>query len=642
MIYRLIYPEWATSMPDFDSKQTPRVIEAELDDEQLAHLNAIGYNCYWLPNYPSQYNPDKKIDGTDIDVFEYVYVDLDMKDYMSADLDRRHEYASKDEFLSVLLSFSLQPSLIVDSGNGIHAYWRVLDLDVMSFLRLQRRLARHFSTDPAVAKIYQLMRVWGTMNTKKQGDFKPCEVVVSSDAEYTAEQLDRVLPRISQKDEEYCKAHHDKTYGLTEKIELSDELPAKWFQKFPKGSDGWKLFYGNPKDRSAADYRLGHLLSAAGFTREEALAVLSRTGKASERVGVHRYNYALGIVEKIWVDPTTRDPETKTRLAMSVRDLLGDSDDDGELTGERFPCNEMVDATTCGFRLSHVLGLIAGAGAGKTTWAMNLFYWFAERNPQYIHVFVSLEQPAKEIAKRWRTISKGNPEFLDKVQVIGNYNDDGTYRNLSLQNIEEEIREIEKETGQKVGCVVIDHIGVLKQQTKDGEFQGLIDICKYMKAFAVNTNTFLIMQSQAPREKAGIGDIELDKDAAYGTSQFEWYVDWLVTTWQPLKRVYDEAPHMTVTCFKYCKIRHKNVKKDTIKEDVPYAVMFEPDSEHLRRLNEDEQKAYDFFSKKATNLRNLDKKREPRGVSDVTWVATPKSKGLKNGKAESNPQRRGA
>jgi hypothetical protein len=632
MIYRLILPDWAAAVPGFDPRRTPRVIEAELDDEQLVGLNQAGYNCYWLPNYPSQYNPDKKIDGTDIDTFEFVYVDMDLKE---------GKYPDKDSFLSALGDFPLQPSLIVDSGNGVHAYWRVLDLDAMSFLRLQRRLARHLNTDLAVAKIYQLMRVWGTMNTKKQDEFKPCEALLNSGLEYTAEQLDKALPKISAEDEVYCKQHYDKTYGLSEKVDVADELPAKWFKRFPKGSEGHTLFYTNVKDRSAADYRLGHLLYAAGCTKDEALAVLTRTGKASERVGVHRYNYAAGIVEKIWVDPVERDPETKGKLALSVRDLLGDADNE-ELTGQRFPCNEIVDKTACGFRLTHVLGLVAGAGAGKTTWALNLFHWFAERNPQYIHVFVSLEQPAREIAKRWRVISEGNAEFLDKVQVIGNYNDDGTYRNLSLQEIEDEIKDIEKRSGQKVGCVVIDHIGVLKQATKDGEFQGLIDICKYMKAFAVNTNTFLVMQSQAPREKAGIGDIELDKDAAYGTSQFEWYVDWLVTSWQPLKRVYDEAPHMTVTCFKYCKIRHKNTKADAIKEDVPYAVMFDPDTERLRRLNADEQKGYDFFAKKATNLRNRDKRRDPRGVSDVTWVATPKQKGLKDGKPNPDPQRRGA
>jgi hypothetical protein len=634
VVYRLILPEWIITAPGYNPKVLPRVIESELSDVELQTFNEAGYNCYWLPNYPSHFDPSKKVEGADIDTFQYVFVDLDMKDYQSPNKDRTHNYATKDDFLAALGEFPLMPTIVVDSGNGIHAYWRVLDLDVMSFLRLQRRLARRLTTDPAVSKIYQLMRVWGTNNTKKQDEPKLCEQILDSGLEYTCEDLNKVLPRISPEDEAYCQSHHDKTYGLVETIDVADELPAKWFKKFPKGSEGHTLFYGTVKDRSAADYRLGHLLYSAGFTREEAMAVLTRTGKASERVGVHRYNYADGIVQKIWVEKVQDKPEVLATMSRSVRDLLSSSADDESLKGVRFACNEIVDATECGFRLGHVLGLVAGPGAGKTTWALNLFHWFTEKNPEYIHLFVSLEQPEKEIAKRWKNISSNNPAFWDNVHVLGNYENDGTYRNLSLQDIEEHVRALEKATGKKVGCVVIDHIGVLKKSTKDGEFQGLIDICQYMKAFAVNTNTFLIMQSQAPREKAGIGDIELDKDAAFGTSQFEWFVDYLVTVWQPLKRIYSEADHMTVTCFKFCKIRHKDVKKDEIQEDVPYAVMFDPETEHLRRLTEDERQAFDYFNKKSTNLRNQDRRRDPRGVSDVSWVAKPREKGSKNGKAD--------
>ncbi len=632
MIYRLILPKWQTEAPDYDHKVMPRVIEGELDDAKMLALNECGYNCYWLPNHPAQYNPDHKVDGPDIDVFQYVYVDLDMKDYLNENKDRRHEYETKDAFLAALGDFPLTPSMVVDSGNGIHAYWRVTDLDVMSFLRLQRRLARKLRTDPAVSKIYQLMRVPGTQNTKAEGDYKPCETIFSTDAEYTCEDLNNALPRISPEDEAYSLSHHDKTYGLVEQVDVAAELPAKWFKKFPKGSEGHQLFYGTVKDRSAADFRLGHLLYSAGLTREEAMAVLTRTGKASERVGVHRYNYADSIVEKIYVEKVQDKPEAATGLSRSVRDILAANPDDETLKGTRFPCSDIVDATECGFRLGHVLGLVAGAGAGKTTLALNIFHWFAEKNPNYIHLFVSLEQPPEEIARRWKTISENNPAYWDMVHVLGNYNDDGTYRNLSLQDIEDYVRELEKVTGKKVGCTVIDHIGVLKKQTQDGEFQGLIDICQYMKAFAINTQTFLIMQSQAPREKAGGGDVELDKDAAFGTSQFEWFVDYLVTSWQPLKRIYDENPDMTVTCFKFCKIRHKNTRLDQIKEDVPYALMFNPDSEHLRRLNDDEREGYDYWSKRATNLRNRDKKKEPRGVSDTSWAAVPRARGVKSGK----------
>jgi hypothetical protein len=127
-----------------------------------------------------------------------------------------------------------------------------------------------------------------------------------------------------------------------------------------------------------------------------------------------------------------------------------------------------------------------------------------------------------------------------------------------------------------------------------------------MKGFAVETNTMVIMQSQAPREKAGIGDLELNKDAAYGTVFFESYCDYLLTLWQPLKRLYARgAP--TVMSFKFCKIRHKKQHLDVLKEDVRYSLYFDPSKEQLREMTQDEETQMTFFLKQAANERKQDK-----------------------------------
>lgn len=629
MLHRLILPDWAKQAPGYDKSKLPGVIEAELTDEEVQSYNQAGYNCYWLPNFPSQYDPSRPVDGIDCDVLAFVFVDLDMKDYQSPNKDRCHNFATKEEFVARLFSEErIEPTCIVDSGNGVHAYWSVSDLDPMSFLRLQRRLARFFTADPAVSKLFQLMRAPGTINWKNPDEPKLCEVIHRSEKEYTAEELDRALPKIRPDDEAYCKLHHDKTFGLHEQIDVSEELPAKWFRFAKKDSEPHRLFYGHNKDRSAADFRLAHLLYANDFTKEEAMAVLMNTQKAAGRAGIHRYNYGEGIVNKIWT--AVEEPvENVKLLSQSVRDILAASPDDETLKGIRFPCNPFFDATEHGFRLSQVLGMIGGVGAGKTALGFNYFIGFAERNPNYIHLAVTLEQPVEEYAQRWKKICNGNKALHDCVHILGNYNDDGTYRHLSLQDIEDYIKVLEKATNKKVGCVMVDHIGVLKKETRNGENQGLIDICQYMKACAVNTNIFLIMQSQAPREKAGSGDIELDKDAAYGTVFFEAFCDYLVTTWQPLKRIYAKASHMTITCYKYCKIRHKNAVRDKIKEDSRYALKFDPETERMRELTEDEKKAFGHFNTQAINIRKRDKKTETGEISDVDWV--PKKRIRVNG-----------
>ena len=181
MIYRCILPGWAKeSHPHF-----PFVREGEFTDDQLRGLNSQGYNCYYLPNYPKVYDPATTVDGTHIDTFTCVFVDMDLKS---------GEYQTKSDFLAAVGETGLTPSRVVDSGNGTHVYWNVSDLDAQSYLRLQRRLCRLLKTDEAVSKIYQLMRVPGTWNTKVSEDFKLCETLADLPQVYTCEELEWGTP----------------------------------------------------------------------------------------------------------------------------------------------------------------------------------------------------------------------------------------------------------------------------------------------------------------------------------------------------------------------------------------------------------------------------------------------------------------
>lgn len=612
MLYVLIPPKWL-------EEQIPGIRSEQIDCsyEEAIELNESGYNLYWYPNYPSKLT-EGFVKAGEVDKFEWVFLDLDLK---------HGAYTSKEEFLNLLISAKCPPTHIVDSGNGIHGYWKISDLDGMSFLKLSRRLARLYNTDLAVCQLKQLMRVFPSANTKENDNFKLCQSLVDSPYEYTCEQLNYWLPMLTPEDEVYCKQHYDKAHGLHETVKISDKLPVKFYHFIKSSAEAKSLWSDVQDDRSKADYRLAHLMFAEGFTKEEGLSVLVNCQKALSRAPVHRHNYALNIADKVWT--FENNDASSLYLSESVADILKKT---VSVKGDKFPCWEVYDGTHRGFRLTQVLGLIGASGSGKTTLALNYFYWFTKRNPDYIHVFVSLEQPQEEIAQRWCQITQGDDRLNGKVHVLGNYNDDGTYRNLSLFEVEDYIISLEKRLNAKVGCVVIDHIGVLKKVNKDGENQGLIDICHNMKAFAKRTNTFLVMQSQTSRPKGGIGDVELDKDAAYGTSMFENYCDFVVTTWQPLKRVYDIAPHMTCSAFKYCKIRHKNVRKDNIKEDVVHALMFNPETELLTEMTQSDEIAFNHFSSMANTLRNKDRKREPTKLTKINWVGKSDNTEMPNAK----------
>lgn len=593
MLLRCIAPLWLRE----ENPQGRRVLEGDFTEEQWHKFNAEGYNVYFLPNCPSEYSKGVTVDGSKIDTFSLVFVDYDCKS---------NNYPDKDSFLARLGDMPVLPSSIIDSGNGIHAYWAVSDLDAMSYLRLSRRMMRLLHTDESVGQIFQLMRLPGSVNTKNKDDLKLCETLFSQDKIYTCEELDSILPPITQADEDYCKQHYEKTYKLKQDIEVDDKIPVKFAKLVRENSEVRDIWSGNVDDRSKADWRLGHLMFASGFIKAEAMSVLVNSAKALARAPKHRVGYAQNIVDKIWtyeIDPQKSLPS----LSESVKDILARSGEN--LKGTRFSCHPVLDNTVHGFRLGQVIGLVAGSGVGKTTVAVNMFRWFVERNPEYDHMFVSLEQPANEIAERWRTVSQGDDRLHDKVHVISNYESDGSFRHLSLDDIREYILNFQKSTGKKIGTVVIDHIGALKTKTKDGQNQGIIDICHKMKSFAVETNTLVIMQSQAPREKAGIGDLELNKDAAYGTVFFESYVDYLLLCWQPVKRLYSRGAPTTLA-YKFGKIRHKKQGEDVIQEDVRYCLYFDTNTEQLREMTQSEEKSLAWFNAQAIKLRKEDRKLE--------------------------------
>lgn len=602
LLYRLILPDWKKELiPEYS-----KVLEGEFTAEDLVAYNDLGYNVYWMPNHPKT-PPGVTVDGSHIDVFNYVFVDFDLKS---------ETYADKESFISTLGDYALTPSKIVDSGNGVHAYWAVSDLDAMSYLRLQRRLCRSLNTDEAVSKIFQLMRLEGTINTKVKYEPKPCELLFISEIVYTAEQLDSTLPPITVADEQYCIAHFNKTYRIITKTDKVEEaLPLKFCQLIRDNTEVKEIWSGATiDDRSKSDYRLGHIMFASGFNREEAASVLVNTAKALSRAPIHRIGYAQSIIDKIWTYELTG---SALSLSRSVKEILNRGEN--SLKGTRFACWSYIDATLHGFRLGQVIGLVAGSGVGKTAMALNMFMGFVQSNPDYEHFFIPLEQPVNEIADRWKTMCGSNEGLYEKVHLLSNYNDDGSFRHLSFDDIKSYLLEFQKSTGKKIGCVVIDHIGALKKKGKDGENQDLMTICHEMKAFAIVTNTLLVMQSQSSREKAGIGDLELGKDAAYGTVYFESYCDYLITIWQPLKRCYSQEGCPTVTSFKFCKIRHKKMGQDFIKEDTCYNLFFDPINESLRELTQDEEKAFDFWAKQALNKRKKDRKTDLVAYQSTNW-----------------------
>jgi hypothetical protein len=557
--YRLIKPDWAKALlpngeknPKFtENFEGPSILEGEFEERELKALNELGYNVYYFPNGASQVS-GKFLSGKEIDQYNVVFVDMDLKDEI---------YTSKEEFLTKVSEFEIDPNKIVFSGNGVHIYWNVEDLDRETYILIQFMLINHFKTDHSVWTPLQLMRVGGTLNTKRHGDYVRSEILLEDlKTSHKVEDFMNLLEMPSsdqiKKFEKHC-AKLDGTYEMPELNEVDfDTLPVKFLELIEEDENIKNLFQ-NPKetcgDRSIADYKLANILFDKDFDLEETLQVIANGAKAKSRADGR--DYAYNTVEKVFElrnsDETYSDYELASDLVRS--------DSFGKGVGTPVQGNPIWDCLELKWCTTQVLGIIAGPGVGKTETTLFQFKHMAEKDPDSLHVFFTLEMPERQVAKRWLDVIQDKKELSNRVIFIGNEDKKGMPRNIGTQDIYGYVKNIEKRYGKKVKTVVIDHINILSRNVNkkkkpfikaDMEYksnkgdesaltkEGLLFVCKHL---AKNLDVFLIIQSQTTKDKAGNGDVALGLSAAFGNSAFEWNTDFIITIWQPLRLVQDDT-----------------------------------------------------------------------------------------------------
>lgn len=630
--YRLLKPLWGQKFlfvkekkvenPDFVKEiKGKNTLEGAFDDDFVREKNEAGYNAYWFPNHPSTnvYSEEKQyLNGRDIDVFEWVFVDMDLKDGI---------YKTKEEFLDKLKSFAVKPTMTIASGNGIHAYWRLKDLNRELYLNLQMMLIQYFKTDESVWTVMQLMRVPGSLNTKKQDQFKTVEDIadLSSGETYEISQLGENLPNITEKNAQKIQSHMDKLDGkVTIQVGADvnlDELPDKFIQLMESNELIRELFT-NPtkakKDRSSADAALANHLFTRNFNRKEALHVLMNTQKALSK-GSNRAGYATNTIDFVYND------RVEHRFKTVGEKLKGDR---VESRGERVHGPEFFDCLHRGWRKGMAMGLIAGSGVGKTAVALKAIKDMIKNNFQQnddIYVFFSLEMPEYEIEERWVDLVGKDSPLADRLYVIGNEDEAGNPRNITLQDIYAYCQDLKRDTGRNLGSVVIDHVGIINPMINlkkkptfgaESEQQGgkgterslsMPTLCKAMKPLAKMLDTFLIILTQTTKGKGG-GDTPIGIDGAFGTSSYEWMMDLIITIWQPLMRIQKDTD-LRVLAWQYAKIRAKH-KNDGASPYEQFTLRYDMDTGDLNPLTQAEKDEFDSLLPLANEARKAVDKKE--------------------------------
>jgi hypothetical protein len=573
--YRLVLPE------RLRDGTRPNVLEGYFEEEFIHQKNREGYGVYYFPNGTSERVDKPFLRGADIDAFEWVFVDMDLKDGV---------YGSKVEFLERLAEFKCLPTLVVDSGHGIHAYWRITDLTRETYIYAQFALINEFKTDESVWTILQLLRAPNTINTKNPDQPILVEIISEFSSENSYEILDFLgsLPEISKDQAEKANRHVAKIEGV-ESVQINDissELPEKFLKILEENADIRELFedpVGASGDRSSADFSLTNRLYSLGFSKYEAVSIISNSLKAKSRSD--GMQYALTTVDKVYGDRTERRVQPLSYY---------NTQDSHKNLGTPVNGSRLWDRLEKPWRTKELLGLVGGSGVGKTSVTLKNFKSMIENNPNRDHIFVlfSLEMSVGEILSRWKTLTGHDPKYLDRLYVVSNEDDTGSPRYLNLQDIYLYCKDIETSTGKKILAIAIDHIDAINTvidlsvrpnfradgKICDSRSQGKVSLHKgellpILRDLCKELDIFIIIQSQTSKERDGGGDIPLGKTATYGTSKMEWYCNYILTIWKPLLRVHDKTD-LRLIGWKYGKIREQS-HQDDINESVDYLLKFD-------------------------------------------------------------------
>lgn len=136
-----VYQQWFTDRRDAEA--------------QALDLDQWGWDAYYgvLPRLRAEGTAQAVIPWTDV-----LWTDLDAKAYNG----------NKDQALRALLSYDIQPSVIVDSGHGYHAYWKLAALVPFAGAHATMKgIAKQLHGDHTY-DAPRILRVPGTYNRKDE------------------------------------------------------------------------------------------------------------------------------------------------------------------------------------------------------------------------------------------------------------------------------------------------------------------------------------------------------------------------------------------------------------------------------------------------------------------------------------------
>jgi len=187
------------------SRFTSLQAAADFVDRIASKTNAnLYYNCGLTQN--SNLTPKQRGEKQDIRAVPGCWIDIDVAGVHK----KSHLPGSHQEAIDLIKKFPLAPSLIVNSGNGLHGYWLFKELlefdsdaDRMHFEDVNFKLQAFLRNEAAKSKwkldsthdCTRILRIVGTQNWKDEKNPKPVVLIEDSGIRYTdIADIEAVLP----------------------------------------------------------------------------------------------------------------------------------------------------------------------------------------------------------------------------------------------------------------------------------------------------------------------------------------------------------------------------------------------------------------------------------------------------------------
>ena len=279
-----------------DEKPTGKTFEmpaeAKAATDWAADRNKEGMNVYFTVN-PVKTRISGKPSKRDIAAAEYTHVDIDPSVTEGYEVGRR---LLLENMVPELKGFEPSPALIVDSGNGLGAFWRIDGGSIEQVEQINLQLIQRFGGDAGTHNIDRLMRLPGTRNypTKKKlakgylSEPGEAKLLDTSNVQCAAEELAAKLPQVPHESKLTKSAAAKPTQFSEDTRPLSQEeivaLDARLKEALERSPNLKRRWHGEPHgltdtSRSGFDFSVTALLKAAGFSYRETVHLLVHSFK---------------------------------------------------------------------------------------------------------------------------------------------------------------------------------------------------------------------------------------------------------------------------------------------------------------------------------------------------------------------------